>query len=1070
MVQRAVVDLGTVASAVRGVYEHVRRELADLAELSGVGVTGLELWPDPLPEEPGPVRLRARGVMWEMAAHFLFVDRRGFLGVFKAYPGPAWADDLLADLHALAVLRQEQVLSSLLAPSESSQVLSLRPWTLHLFAFVPEPDGDGPPRGDKLWRQMWQHIQSSRLGEEVGLGVLPCGPGAAARADSAGLVDRFLAPLLLKVRRAGCGGGVLDAWRANLRKRLREALAAPDDRRGPWAREQLARVVEDAMEAGPSPSRLRLRALQDVRIRRFAEPTPALPFGRVVVVHGLNGSGKTTLMEAVELALTGRLERLEEVARREGLRAGEVYRRALGLGDEPRGTLRAVFDAGAGPECAGGPGATRDLPVQVGEPNPGLPLSTFYLRQQDVTRFVTAPPAERYTWMAEVLGVPVEAVLDSLHAFDRRLRERIHPFWSKVTGKGPAPNRQDLLKGLADEVRTRLRAAADGMWEGIDEIARYLGEVGVPDGGGPAWALDLRQAIVEAGRARAELDRGLTELEEGLSGRPDPPDDWEQRVAAVAAGFERLRSAHGRLRETRGSLDAFLDPYRQAAEAARSRLDSPAPAPLPLDVGETLQRAESSLAALRTAHRGLRALLAAVDAADTLVRAALRVQQETAALPAPETVTWDEAPAGLAESAARVVANLKSLREEALALARWADSLAADRPALEAAVIRAEAQGRHLCAEVDALRQRVATASATAPSEEPLGEAHRIALARFASELGHPTDATALENRERLRDVLDRFQACRRLLEALELRRIQAPQPLARPSAREPGPDEVLAVLPGWYQRDDDLDRCGPHWLLYLADYVAAQRDAIRRVAQEGIEALLGQEVEALWREIVWTLTAHAWYQPTPGLRVQAAKGKTTVAVEALRGGAPLGRGDTPGGDPAPDGARAVGRRGAVERDGAQARDGWSLGPADAVFNMAELHILGLAWFFVSYLLAGRHACDTVILDDPFQYLDDANLTAFLRNFDEVLRAIGAEQAVLVVHQPAVRDFLRYELASEETATADGASGDAVVFWDVEVTGAETSAVRPTVYAFRQYMAEVPVAVGEQEIRLGGAG
>lgn len=283
-------------------------------------------------DELRSVTAEASELLDQVEVDFVFRDEEGFLGFFKSYDKTeTWPQELLEDLHGLTLLRQEQVLDWLINPkTPSGGADAVRPWTHHLFAVVPGPLA--------RFGSVWNDLRASHLMEEVGLSLLVCSEevGQANPINSCADVRRFLAPLLLTARKWRYGSGIGD-WRKNLVGKL-NTLLRPGETKGElveWATDLMQEEIGKVLLEEPSVGRLELTELSGVRLRRFQTETGTLPFGRLVLVHGLNGTGKSALLEAIELALTGKLFRFEQRAKDQGELPGALYSTALAANGKP---------------------------------------------------------------------------------------------------------------------------------------------------------------------------------------------------------------------------------------------------------------------------------------------------------------------------------------------------------------------------------------------------------------------------------------------------------------------------------------------------------------------------------------------------------------------------------------------------------------------------------------------------------------------------------------------------------------------------------------------------------------
>ena len=115
----------------------------------------------------------------------------------------------------------------------------------------------------------------------------------------------------------------------------------------------------------------------------------------------------------------------------------------------------------------------------------------------------------------------------------------------------------------------------------------------------------------------------------------------------------------------------------------------------------------------------------------------------------------------------------------------------------------------------------------------------------------------------------------------------------------------------------------------------------LEKVLKEHLPSTLGK----VWEEITLTLTAASWLLPKrPSLKLEQ-RGKS-LSVQA-------------------------GESGRYVR---------------YLYNVAECHVLGLAWFFTFYLAKKRHEEAWIILDDPAQEMDQPSFRELVRFWETLLR------------------------------------------------------------------------------------
>jgi hypothetical protein len=125
-------------------------------------------------------------------------------------------------------------------------------------------------------------------------------------------------------------------------------------------------------------------------------------------------------------------------------------------------------------------------------------------------------------------------------------------------------------------------------------------------------------------------------------------------------------------------------------------------------------------------------------------------------------------------------------------------------------------------------------------------------------------------------------------------------------------------------------------------------KKSVDEVALQVVTEHFPSTLEAVWLELVFFLTPARWnLAGSPRLKADSARGtqKLRVIVEPVSGEKNIDK---------PRLARYV-------------------------FNQAEQHILGMAWFFTRYLTHGRFRRALVALDDPAQEMDQTTYRAFVR-------------------------------------------------------------------------------------------
>lgn len=132
-------------------------------------------------------------------------------------------------------------------------------------------------------------------------------------------------------------------------------------------------------------------------------------------------------------------------------------------------------------------------------------------------------------------------------------------------------------------------------------------------------------------------------------------------------------------------------------------------------------------------------------------------------------------------------------------------------------------------------------------------------------------------------------------------------------------------------------------------DWVAVRKALnlrLSRIVRDHLPQTLGQ----VWNEIALNLTPAPWLLPErPQFEVRNVRGNRglTIKLEGKKGDSPLAR---------------------------------------YILNQAEIHVLGLAWFFTQYITHARFEFSFLILDDPAQEMDETTFRDLCRFLETLLR------------------------------------------------------------------------------------
>ena len=291
---------------------------------------------------------------------------------------------------------------------------------------------------------------------------------------------------------------------------------APDEselRRGfawllPATRERLSRV--------PAPA-AQLKRLELLNYRLPDQRTWELGSGRVHLLHGANGTGKSSIAEALELAVTGSVERIAvdpranyaDIIRHRHATDAAVVKLTYRDGQE-----RAFTVVAAG---------TAEAPLDR-----GLPVTAFRLDQNVMDQLIRSGPQNRARILTRsFFPGPGYTEFEAAQAsFDRAYRELPSELVAEIARANPDPNRQASL------------------------VVPRLGWVEAPSIPPERLAdcLPIERSHLEAlGRIVPEITESLKSLETQVD-RP-----------ALEAGLKKLDEALGRIRdEVRRYHDAVV--------------------------------------------------------------------------------------------------------------------------------------------------------------------------------------------------------------------------------------------------------------------------------------------------------------------------------------------------------------------------------------------------------------------------------------------------------------------------------------------------------------------------------
>jgi hypothetical protein len=217
---------------------------------------------------------------------------------------------------------------------------------------------------------------------------------------------------------------------------------------------------------------------------------------------------------------------------------------------------------------------------------------------------------------------------------------------------------------------------------------------------------------------------------------------------------------------------------------------------------------------------------------------------------------------------------------------------------------------------------RAAAARREERGECPLSEDRRIELAALLM-----TDDSGYES---LQDQLKQ-QRGEQIVRSIDA--------LLNPPPLPPPEDSATAGERLWSLVEKEEARGIALW--DLPDRWARIQESVNKQCSAIVEQHLPSTLQAVWTELAMVLTPARWN--LSGNPSMATDSKSQDSLRIIVGG-----------------------------------DGRSVG-VKHIFNQAENHVLGLAWFFTRYLSSGRSKHQLIALDDPAQEMDQTTFRAFTR-------------------------------------------------------------------------------------------
>jgi len=168
-------------------------------------------------------------------------------------------------------------------------------------------------------------------------------------------------------------------------------------------------------------------------------------------------------------------------------------------------------------------------------------------------------------------------------------------------------------------------------------------------------------------------------------------------------------------------------------------------------------------------------------------------------------------------------------------------------------------------------------------------------------------------------------------------------------------------------------------------------RDRLTAALAEVVQTHLPRTTAALWAELYLNLTSAPWLLPDrPAIDVTSKRGEQRSTIQV---GARLAR---------------------------------------HILNQAEVHTLGLAWFFSRYFTEGRFSHSCLVMDDPAQEMDETSFRELCRFW----------QAILRLHRVSNRPLRLVITLGQKSRAVEATRATAGRLWVIDWTPEQRNSIR----------------------------
>ncbi|BCV26002.1 AAA family ATPase [Gelria sp. Kuro-4] len=571
-------------------------------------------------------------------------------------------------------------------------------------------------------------------------------------------------------------------------------------------------------------------------------------------------------------------------------------------------------------------------------------FATFCLRQTDYQCFVQCKPEERSEFLARALGMPVDELFERLNEMLGEVRRIARNEYPDMK-KDPGWNYERSFQTVLQSKLAGVvrRDDFNKTWEFFQKVHQSLRSLLSTY---PTLCEDAYESVRDLASKVARWSQQCNEILDMLAAGPVPQSRLEEAASFLTRARERAAAALAAVQDMLHDLEAPIRAYL-ASETDRLKAEEVPAGEALADKEALLQRVQYALSSVRTLEPVQEATRSAAASLDTW-------WSKLQSFLASESPVEDkgEFPVGVYSK----IVEIRAFAQALAARTAWAEHVKALReleayladPALVTGASQLEQKRRDLATQVAQLQGAVR--GSQGPDHQPR---RNLAVALRAHGMEVPE---ALLNATSVRALQSYLTALSSLAAVLTTLWDQAAW------------EKVAGTILHFYDYPDVAShvRAGAYYYFTYLDVLEQEQKDMREAVSAWLKEVVEEELEKSFLEFLYLLTSFSWGFLYPTMTPDI-DGKNRVSL------------------------------GFSFHEKINASD---------ILNQAEKSLAGLSWFLMAYLLAGREYSSVLILDDPFQHLDETNASSFMRALDLMDRVFNVGQIIVTLHERDIYDSL----------------------------------------------------------------